>query len=87
MTSDPDQLLKSADLALYRAKGEGRGRFRFFETEMDARMQARRGMEVELRKALDTGQFELYYQPLIDLRPTRPAASRPCCAGNTPSAA
>ncbi len=67
-TTDPDQLLKSADLALYRAKGEGRGRFRFFETEMDARMQARRGMEIELRKALATGQFELYYQPLINLQ-------------------
>ena len=49
---DPDQLLKNADLALYRAKAEGARPFRFFEPEMDARMQARRGLELDLREAL-----------------------------------
>ena len=66
--TDPDQLLKNADLALYRAKAEGRGTFRFFEPEMDARMQARRALELDLRKALVNGEFELYYQPLVNLR-------------------
>jgi len=63
----PDQIMRNADLALYRAKGDGRGRFCFFEPEMDAQMQARRAMECDLRKALGAGEFELYYQPVVDL--------------------
>ncbi len=65
---DADQLLKCADLALYRAKVDGRGVYRLFHAEMDARMQARRVMELDLHQALYAGQFELFYQPLIDLR-------------------
>ncbi len=65
--SDPDQLLKNADMALYRAKGDGRGVYRFFEPEMDARMQARRSLELDLRKAMRSDQFELHYQPLVNL--------------------
>jgi diguanylate cyclase (GGDEF)-like protein len=64
---DPDQLLKNADLALYRAKGEGRGTYRFFEPEMDHRMQARRSLERDLRNALAMGQLALHYQPLVNL--------------------
>ncbi len=64
---DPDQLLKNADMALYRAKADGRGTYRFFEAEMDALMQARRTLELDLRKALVNGEFELYYQPLVNL--------------------
>ena len=62
-----DQLLKSADMALYRAKSEGRGTHRFFEREMDARLQARRQLEVDIRKALVAGEFELHYQAQINL--------------------
>ena len=65
--TEPDQLLKHADLALYRAKGDGRGTFRFFETGMDAPAQTRRKLELDLRKALGKGAFELYYQPILDL--------------------
>jgi len=65
--SHPDQLLKNADLALYRAKGEGRGIHRFFEPAMDAHMQARCKLQLDLRKALANGEFELYYQPLVNL--------------------
>ena len=50
--SSPDRLLRNADLALYRAKSDGRGTFRFFEQTMDLQMQARRIMEQDLRKAL-----------------------------------
>ena len=64
---DADVLLKNADLALYRAKLDGRGMYRLFHTGMDAEMQARRLLEVDLRHALGRGQFELFYQPLIDL--------------------
>ena len=65
---DPDQLLKNADLALYRAKADGHGLYRFFEPEMDARMQARRTLEIDLRKAIANGEFELFYQPLVDMQ-------------------
>ncbi len=63
----PDKLLRNADLALYRAKGDGRGTFRFFEPAMDEQMQTRRIMEQDLRKALSAGEFELYYQPVVSL--------------------
>ena len=64
---NPDVLMRNADLALYRAKEDGRGAFRFFEPEMDAQMQERRSMEVDLRRALAAGQFELHYQPIVNL--------------------
>jgi diguanylate cyclase (GGDEF)-like protein/PAS domain S-box-containing protein len=64
----PDQLMRNADLALYRAKGDGRGAFCFFEPEMDAQMQLRRAMEYDLRKALPAGEFELHYQPIVSLK-------------------
>ena len=64
---DDDTLLKNADLALYRAKADGRGTYRFFEPEMDARMRARRELELDLRQALSTGAFELYYQPIVNV--------------------
>jgi diguanylate cyclase (GGDEF)-like protein len=63
----PDKLLRNADLALYRAKGDGRSTFRFFEPAMDLQMQTRRIMEQDLRKALPAAEFELYYQPVVNL--------------------
>ena len=62
-----DGLLRNADMALYRAKGEGRGTAHFFEPEMDRRIQARRVLELDLRKAFANGELELYYQPLINI--------------------
>jgi EAL domain-containing protein (putative c-di-GMP-specific phosphodiesterase class I) len=55
-------------MALYRAKADGRGIYRFFEPEMDARMQARRSLELDLRKAIANSEFELFYQPLVDMQ-------------------
>jgi predicted signal transduction protein with EAL and GGDEF domain len=63
----PDLLLRRADLALYRAKAEGRGTHRFFEEGMDARLQARTALERDLRRALAEGRFELHYQPQVEL--------------------
>ena len=65
--SDADQLLKNADLALNRAKLDAPGSARFFEREMDQSMQARRKLERDLRVALHAGEFELYYQPQLNL--------------------
>ncbi|MGH7161734.1 MAG: putative bifunctional diguanylate cyclase/phosphodiesterase, partial [Acetobacteraceae bacterium] len=64
---DADTLLKNADIALYRAKAEGRGRYRFFEPEMDALIERRRTLERDLRRAIAAGEFELHYQPVIRL--------------------
>ena len=63
---DPDVLLKNADMALYRAKADGRGSCRYFEPAMDAQLQERRRLELDLRRALAEAEFELYYQPQID---------------------
>lgn len=62
-----DELIRKADLALYRAKREGRGRFSAFEPSMDAEVQIRGRLERELRVALDKREFVLHYQPLVDL--------------------
>jgi diguanylate cyclase (GGDEF)-like protein/PAS domain S-box-containing protein len=64
---EADELLKHADIALYGAKADGRGVYRFFEPRMDARMKARRALELALRKALANDEFELYYQPAVKL--------------------
>lgn len=66
-----EELLRNADMALYRAKSEGGGVHHFFEKEMDRHAQRRRDMEIDLRRALANGEFELHYQPLIDLAQDR----------------
>ncbi|HSD91898.1 MAG TPA: EAL domain-containing protein [Methyloceanibacter sp.] len=63
----PDVLLKNADLALYRAKEDGRNTFRFFEPAMDAALQKRRRLENDLRNALRKNQLYIDYQPQFDL--------------------
>ena len=61
------ELMKNADLALYRAKADGRGTFCFFEKQMDAAAQARRSLEIDLRQAVDKNELELHYQPQISI--------------------
>jgi len=70
--TDADELLKNADLALYRAKSEGRNTYRFFEQEMDAEARMRHALEVDLRNAVSRGEFELHYQTIIDVATRRP---------------
>ena len=68
---DRDRLLRLADLALCRAKAEGRSTFRLFAPAMDEAMQVRRALEIDLRRALALRELELHYQPLYNLSPGR----------------
>ncbi|MBR0656059.1 putative bifunctional diguanylate cyclase/phosphodiesterase [Plastoroseomonas arctica] len=63
----PDEMMRNADLALYRAKNAGRGCYRFFEPEATLRMQVRRSLSEDLRRGLGSGAFDLHYQPLIEV--------------------
>lgn len=68
-----DALVRHADLALYKAKSEGRNRYRFFETAMEADARDRRELEEDMRRALLRDEFELHYQTVIDV------GRRECC--------
>lgn len=59
------EIMRRADLALYRTKGEGRNGYRFYEAEMDERIEARRALSTDLRSALDRNEFLLYFQPIV----------------------
>ena len=72
--SSVDHLLKIADMALYWAKQDRKGSYRFCETSMDARAHARRTLELDLRRALATDAFEVHYQPIINLKKRRLAS-------------
>ena len=68
---DPEQLLRNADIALYQAKADGRGTWRWFESKMEASAQARRALELDLRSATESEAFDLYYQPIFNLKTRR----------------
>jgi diguanylate cyclase (GGDEF)-like protein len=68
---DLDQILKNADLAMYAAKSAGRRTYRFFEPDMDAKVRARRQMEIDLRQAIANGALEVHYQPCVSLQDDR----------------
>jgi diguanylate cyclase (GGDEF)-like protein len=65
---DPERLLKEADIALYAAKGDARGGYRIFEPAMEAGLNERQALRTDLRVGLERNEFELHYQPIIDLR-------------------
>ena len=65
---DADVLLRNADMAMYCAKAEGRGSFRFFKPAMRARIEEKRSLELELRQALSTGELDVHYQPVVDAK-------------------
>jgi diguanylate cyclase (GGDEF)-like protein len=65
--SDPEEILRDADTAMYRAKNMGRGRYEIFDKAMHAQAMKRAQMEAELRRALQEHEFVLHYQPIVDL--------------------
>jgi diguanylate cyclase (GGDEF)-like protein len=69
--TDCDELMKKADMALYRAKADGRNGYAFFDPAMTAEVDARHNMENDLRRAIAKGEFDLLYQPVIDVKTRR----------------
>lgn len=67
----PEDMLRDADIAMYRAKGQGRGRFEIFDAEMLAHAMTRLEMESDLRRALERKEFVNFYQPIFELRTRR----------------
>jgi EAL domain-containing protein (putative c-di-GMP-specific phosphodiesterase class I)/CheY-like chemotaxis protein len=65
--TEPDTLLKNADIAMYRAKERGRNGYQFYLPEMNQRLMQRLGLETRLRKALERQEFVLHYQPKVSL--------------------
>jgi diguanylate cyclase (GGDEF)-like protein len=80
----PDQILRNADLALYRAKADGRSVYRFFESQMDSDARERRLLEVELRDAIGNDELVLYYQPLVSASDQRPTGFEALIRWNHP---
>ena len=79
---DPAHLLRAADLAMYRAKAEGRGRFKVFDPLLDQQAQERRGLETALRAAVDLDALEVYYQPFANLQTGRISGFEALCRWN-----
>jgi diguanylate cyclase (GGDEF)-like protein len=67
----PDDLMRNADLAMYRAKAHGKGRYELFEPEMHVAVLERLELEVDLRRATELGEFVLHYQPVVELQSGR----------------
>ena len=67
-TGDPEEMLREADTAMYRAKEQGPGRYEVFDPAMQARAQQRLQLEAELGRAVERGEFVLHYQPIVSLR-------------------
>ena len=66
-----DDLMRAADMALYEAKGAGRGRFALFVPQMRAKLQSRRALRLDLERALERSEFEVFYQPILEVRTRR----------------
>ena len=72
--SDAIDLLREADIAMYQAKAEGKGSFAIFDADMGAAALRRLELETNLRRAIERDEFELYYQPNVDLATQRVVA-------------
>jgi predicted signal transduction protein with EAL and GGDEF domain/HAMP domain-containing protein len=73
--ADAEELLKSADVAMYHAKEQGRNTYRLYSSSMNAEAMARMQLESQLRKAVESGEFTIWYQPIIDLKTGKPTGA------------
>jgi len=80
-----DELMRNSDLALYRSKAEGKGRYSFFKPEMDTQMKSRRHLEIDLRDAIDNGQLRVHFQPLLETSTGRVTACEALVRWNHPT--
>ncbi len=85
-TGEDNDLVRDADLALYAAKGQGKGRYVVFETTMEVRATERLEVEADMRRGLANDEFRVFYQPIVDMRRAPSSRSRRLCAGRTRSA-
>ena len=76
-----EALLRDSEVAMYRAKEDGRGVYRFHEESMSLELRRKLELEAELREAMASNKLELHFQPLLDTETLRMTGSRPCCAG------
>lgn len=83
--SRPDEILRNADLALYRAKADGRSIFRFFESRMDTEARERHQLEAELRDAIHNNELVLHYQPMVSAEDARPMGFEALIRWNHPA--
>jgi diguanylate cyclase (GGDEF)-like protein len=83
--TDPDQLMRNADLALYRAKTEGRNRYRFFDSSLDAVARRRNMIEQELALAIAEESLNVHYQPLVDTQSRRVVCAEALLRWNHPT--
>jgi predicted signal transduction protein with EAL and GGDEF domain/HAMP domain-containing protein len=73
--SDTEELLKCADVAMYHAKEQGRNTYQMYSASMNAEAMARLQLELQLRKAVEAGEFTIWYQPIVDLDTRKPVAA------------
>ena len=83
---NPENMIQRADLALYRAKNEGRSQYRFHAAELDHQAQERMTIGEDLHRAIARGEFQLYYQRRSSSPRAGSSASKVCCAGPSPRA-
>ena len=83
--TDPDQLMRNADLALYRAKADGRNRYRFFDSSLDAAARRRSLIEQELALAVAQEQLSINYQPLVDAQSRKVVCAEALLRWNHPT--
>ena len=81
---DTEDLFKFADLALYKSKAEGRGKYYLYDEEMQANMRNRKDKEAEIKQAIELNQFELYFQPKINLQSNKASGAEALIRWNHP---